>query len=238
MGFAIAKVLISRPTSTTHQAQLFPKAIRRGICTTPSSSSEGGRFAPMLLRTHTSPVQVRTDAEQKPPIRIHLPGRTYRSIPTPRIRRQFHQVEGLVIDKGSPISAISIGSCTSNLPRRSSKFDHINMRFRPRSSRSPNLARGRHPVPARQGRNSFRRRPRLLEILCCGDGASERAARLRHRIPTSIRAFAWGMYRVRPHRDAEIRHVRSPATVRQGDVRWLAHLRLQAARTSDAWAGD
>jgi phenylalanyl-tRNA synthetase alpha chain len=41
----------------------------------------------MLLRTHTSPVQVRTMLAQKPPIRDHLPGRTYRSDSTRRTRR-------------------------------------------------------------------------------------------------------------------------------------------------------
>src|ERR1700682_1504610 len=55
----------------------------------------------MLLRTHTSPVQVRTMLTQKPPIRIVCPGRTYRIDSDATHTPQFHQVEGLVIDKGS-----------------------------------------------------------------------------------------------------------------------------------------
>src|SRR6476646_6957183 len=55
----------------------------------------------MLLRTHTSPVQVRTMLSQKPPIRIICPGRTYRLDSDATHTPQFHQVEGLVIDKGS-----------------------------------------------------------------------------------------------------------------------------------------
>src|SRR4051812_17144560 len=55
----------------------------------------------MLLRTHTSPVQVRTMLSQKPPIRIICPGRTYRIDSDATHTPQFHQVEGLVIDKGS-----------------------------------------------------------------------------------------------------------------------------------------
>src|ERR1700756_1038742 len=55
----------------------------------------------MLLRTHTSPVQVRTMLTQKPPIRIICPGRTYRIDSDATHTPQFHQVEGLVIDKGS-----------------------------------------------------------------------------------------------------------------------------------------
>ena len=54
----------------------------------------------MLLRTHTSPVQIRAMIEQKPPIRIIAPGRTYRSDWDATHTPMFHQVEGLVIDKG------------------------------------------------------------------------------------------------------------------------------------------
>ena len=54
----------------------------------------------MLLRTHTSPVQVRTMVSQKPPIRIIAPGRTYRCDSDATHTPMFHQVEGLVIDKG------------------------------------------------------------------------------------------------------------------------------------------
>jgi len=54
----------------------------------------------MLLRTHTSPVQIRTMLNQKPPIRIIAPGRTYRSDSDATHTPMFHQVEGLVIDKG------------------------------------------------------------------------------------------------------------------------------------------
>ena len=52
-----------------------------------------------LLRTHTSPVQVRTMLKQKPPIRIIAPGRTYRCDSDATHSPMFHQVEGLVIDE-------------------------------------------------------------------------------------------------------------------------------------------
>lgn len=54
----------------------------------------------MLLRTHTSPVQIRTMLQQKPPIRIIAPGRVYRSDSDATHTPMFHQIEGLVIDKG------------------------------------------------------------------------------------------------------------------------------------------
>ena len=53
-----------------------------------------------LLRTHTSPVQIRTMLANKPPIRIIAPGRTYRSDSDATHTPMFHQVEGLVIDRG------------------------------------------------------------------------------------------------------------------------------------------
>ena len=53
-----------------------------------------------VLRTHTSPVQIRTMMSQKPPLYIIAPGRTYRSDSDATHTPMFHQVEGLVIDKG------------------------------------------------------------------------------------------------------------------------------------------
>jgi phenylalanyl-tRNA synthetase alpha chain len=53
----------------------------------------------MLLRTHTSPVQIRTMMTHKPPIRIIAPGRVYRSDSDATHTPMFHQIEGLVIDK-------------------------------------------------------------------------------------------------------------------------------------------
>ncbi len=58
--------------------------------------SEGEK---MVLRTHTSPVQIRTMMNQEPPIRIIAPGRTYRCDSDQTHTPMFHQVEGLVIDK-------------------------------------------------------------------------------------------------------------------------------------------
>ena len=54
----------------------------------------------MLLRTHTSPVQIRTMMSEEPPIYVIAPGRTYRSDSDATHTPMFHQVEGLVIDRG------------------------------------------------------------------------------------------------------------------------------------------
>ena len=63
----------------------------------PDTAPKGGR---MLLRTHTSPVQVRTMLKEGAPLRIIAPGRVYRSDSDATHTPMFHQVEGLVIDKG------------------------------------------------------------------------------------------------------------------------------------------
>ncbi|HEV2865211.1 MAG TPA: phenylalanine--tRNA ligase subunit alpha [Allosphingosinicella sp.] len=55
---------------------------------------------PMLLRTHTSPVQIRAMQAQEPPIYVIAPGRTYRSDSDATHTPMFHQIEGLVIDRG------------------------------------------------------------------------------------------------------------------------------------------
>ena len=64
----------------------------------PTLPPEGGRT--MLLRTHTSPVQIRAMQTQEPPIYVIAPGRTYRSDSDATHTPMFHQIEGLVIDRG------------------------------------------------------------------------------------------------------------------------------------------
>src|SRR6266704_3832902 len=83
----------------------------------------------MLLRTHTSPVQVSTMLSQKPPIRIICPGRTYRIDSDATHTPQFHQVEGLVIDKGSHLGHLKW--ILHEFCKAFFEVDHINMRFRP-----------------------------------------------------------------------------------------------------------
>ena len=76
----------SHPARAMHDTFYFPDA-----------APKGGR---MLLRTHTSPVQVRTMLEHGAPLRVIAPGRVYRSDSDATHTPMFHQVEGLVIDRG------------------------------------------------------------------------------------------------------------------------------------------
>jgi phenylalanyl-tRNA synthetase alpha chain len=62
-----------------------------------SSAPDGSAY---VLRTHTSPVQIRTMTSTPPPIRLIAPGRVYRSDSDATHTPMFHQIEGLVIDKG------------------------------------------------------------------------------------------------------------------------------------------
>jgi phenylalanyl-tRNA synthetase alpha chain len=82
-----------------------------------------------LLRTHTSPVQIRTMTSQQPPIRIIAPGRVYRSDSDATHTPMFHQIEGLVIDKG-----IHLGHLKWTLETFLKAFferDDVTLRLRP-----------------------------------------------------------------------------------------------------------
>ncbi|MBQ3122990.1 MAG: phenylalanine--tRNA ligase subunit alpha [Firmicutes bacterium] len=63
--------------------------------------SEGRGSEDMILRTHTSPVEIRTMLSQKPPIKVVVPGRCFRNdTPDATHSPMFHQIEGLVVDEG------------------------------------------------------------------------------------------------------------------------------------------
>ena len=105
-NFTALNIPETHPARAMHDTFYFePQARTAGDGQSPSSDGVGfaddaGRGKKMLLRTHTSPVQIRTMVNQKPPIRIIAPGRTYRSDSDATHTPMFHQVEGLVIDKG------------------------------------------------------------------------------------------------------------------------------------------
>jgi phenylalanyl-tRNA synthetase alpha chain len=105
-NFTALNIPESHPARAMHDTFYFePQARTAGDGQSPSSDGVGfaddaGRAQRMLLRTHTSPVQIRTMVDQEPPIRIIAPGRTYRSDSDATHTPMFHQVEGLVIDKG------------------------------------------------------------------------------------------------------------------------------------------
>ena len=83
----------------------------------------------LLLRTHTSPVQVRTMTEVSPPHRIVVPGRTYRHDYDLTHTPMFHQIEGLVIDK--TIHMGHLKGCLVDFARTFFEIENLPLRFRP-----------------------------------------------------------------------------------------------------------
>ena len=84
---------------------------------------------PRVLRTHTSPVQIRTMEKTTPPIKIIVPGRTFRSDHDATHSPMFHQVEGLVIDKTSHMGHLK--GCLIDFCRAFFGVDDLPVRFRP-----------------------------------------------------------------------------------------------------------
>jgi phenylalanyl-tRNA synthetase alpha chain len=82
----------------------------------------------MLLRTHTSPVQIRTMLTSKPPIRIIVPGRTFRCDSDQTHTPMFHQIEGLVIDEETHLGHLKWA--LTEFCKAFFELDDVKMRFR------------------------------------------------------------------------------------------------------------
>ncbi len=82
-----------------------------------------------VLRTHTSPVQVRTMLKSKPPIKIIVPGRTYRSDSDSTHTPMFHQVEGLVVNNDATMADLK--STLILFLKEFFEIDNLKYRFRP-----------------------------------------------------------------------------------------------------------
>ena len=83
----------------------------------------------LLLRTHTSPVQIRTMLSSKPPFKIIVPGRTYRCDSDQTHAPMFHQLEGLHIDRG--ITMGHLKGCLDYFIKEFFEVKNVKMRFRP-----------------------------------------------------------------------------------------------------------
>ena len=83
----------------------------------------------LVLRTHTSPVQIRTMMRQAPPLRIIVPGRTFRCDHDATHSPMFHQVEGLVIDRSTHMGHLK--GCLIEFCRAFFDVDDLPVRFRP-----------------------------------------------------------------------------------------------------------
>jgi phenylalanyl-tRNA synthetase alpha chain len=114
-NFSALNIPETHPARAMHDTFYFPQ-----------NASGGGK---MLLRTHTSPVQIRTMMTQKPPIRIIAPGRVYRSDSDATHTPMFHQVEGLVIDKS--VTLANLRWTLETFIKAFFEVDDVTLRFRP-----------------------------------------------------------------------------------------------------------
>ena len=157
---------------------------------------------PLLLRTHTSPMQVRYARMHKPPIKVIAPGRTYRVDSDATHSPMFHQVEGLWIDED--ISFADLKGVYTEFLRRFFESDDLEVRFRPSffPFTEPSAEIDMHSQRPLKGR--------WLEISGSGQVHPQRGAQLRPR----SRAVHRLRLRLRPRApdDAALWH-RRPAPV-------------------------
>jgi len=189
----------------------------------------GGR---LLLRTHTSPVQIRVMLASKPPIRVVIPGMCYRNDPfDPSHAPAFQQIEGLAVDEG--ISLVDLKATLTQFARRFFG-PATKVRFRPsffpftepsaEMDVECQLCHG-NGCPACKGTG-------WMEILGSGmvrphviaNGGLD---------PERYTGFAWGMG---PHRIALLRYgVPDIRLFYEGDMRFLGQF---VPGQADGWAGD
>jgi len=174
----------------------------------------------MLLRTHTSPVQIRTMEAQKPPIRIVIPGKTYRCDSDATHSPMFHQLEGLVIDKTANVA--NMKWVLAEFCRAFFEVDHVEMRFRPSffPFTEPSLEVDIQCDRSKPGEIRFGEGRDWLEILGCGM-VHPNVLRFGGLDPDEYQGFAWGMG---IDRIAMLKYgMPDIRAFFDADVRWLAH---------------
>jgi len=173
-----------------------------------------------VLRTHTSPVQIRTMEAQKPPIRIVIPGKTYRQDSDATHSPMFHQVEGLVIDKTANVGHLRW--VLEEFCKAFFEVDSVTMRFRP--SFFP-FTEPSFEVDIQCDRTSgpivkFGEGTDWMEILGCGM-VHPNVLRAGGLDPDEYQGFAWGMGL---DRIAMLKYgMPDLRDFFNADVRWMSH---------------
>jgi phenylalanyl-tRNA synthetase alpha chain len=172
-----------------------------------------------VLRTHTSPVQIRTMMAEKPPIRIIVPGRTFRFDYDATHSPMFHQVEGLVIDRVSHMGHLK--GCLIEFCRTFFELDDLPVRFRPsyfpftEPSAEVDIGCSRSGGELKIGGGSD-----WLEILGCGM-VHPKVLENCGLDPTEYQGFAFGMG---IERVAMLKYgIPDLRTFYESDLRWLRH---------------
>ncbi|MCQ0988574.1 phenylalanine--tRNA ligase subunit alpha [Jiella marina] len=172
-----------------------------------------------VLRTHTSPVQVRTMEAQQPPIRIVIPGKTYRQDSDATHTPMFHQLEGLVVDTTSNIA--NMKWVLEEFCKAFFEVPSLNMRFRPsffpftEPSLEVDIQCDRSGSEVRFGEGND-----WMEILGCGM-VHPNVLRGVGLDPDVYQGFAWGMG---IDRIAMLKYgMPDLRAFFDADVRWLEH---------------
>jgi phenylalanyl-tRNA synthetase alpha chain len=172
-----------------------------------------------VLRTHTSPVQIRTMEAKKPPIRIVIPGKTYRQDSDATHSPMFHQVEGLVIDRTANVA--NMRWVLEEFCKAFFEVPQVKMRFRPsffpftEPSLEVDIQCDRSGSEVRFGEGSD-----WMEILGCGM-VHPNVLRAGGLDPDEYQGFAWGMG---IDRIAMLKYgMPDLRAFFDADVRWLGH---------------
>ena len=130
MGFAVAEGPdIEDDWHNFEALNIPPEHPARQMQDTFYVDSRDAQGQPLVLRTHTSPVQIRTMRAGRPPFRIIAPGRVYRRDYDQTHTPMFHQVEGLLIDRRTHLGHLK--GCLTDFVRAFFERDDIPVRFRP-----------------------------------------------------------------------------------------------------------
>ncbi len=188
------------------------------------SGKEGDNNPVKVLRTHTSPVQIRTMMAQKPPIRIIAPGRVYRLDSDATHTPMFHQIEGLVIDEATHLGHLKW--CLEEFCKAFFEVDAVRMRFR--ASHFP------FTEPSMEvdlDAAAIGKPGQWLEILGSGM-VHPNVIRNCGLDPDKYQGFAFGMGL---DRIAMLKYgIPDLRDMFSADLRWLQALRLRRARRADA----
>lgn len=199
----------------------------------PDDPDGKGALAKKLLRTHTSPVQIRTMESRKPPYRIIVPGRTYRCDFDITHTPMFHQVEGLLVDKATHMGHLK--GCLTDFCKAFFGVNDLKTRFRPSffpfTEPSAEMDIG---CSRKAGKLTIGEGDDWLEILGCGM-VHPNVLKNCGIDPEEYQGFAFGMG---VERIAMLKYgIPDLRTFFESDTRWLEHYGFSALDRPNAVKG-